>query len=322
MNKNLNKHILCLYYRDIIFSMLIEMQKINKNGERFEIKAVEDEIFDNILDLLNKYDKTLLSKVLTKDISVRLIEEFIIYINEILSNLYRGNLTIACDLLRKAFKDYLHYLEWLSYDNSEITQLIYQGKVDEYAICRTGMSRQKLKDMLTELTSKNELLKMINILDGEILYNIRYNYNSEYSLERIWNKANHLVTTKPQIKTTDFNFLYLNNTDYHNYYDYLYGKLIPLLIYTISIIERLFNDYFNELRTEIKYLNHRLIKCKTDYFYDINYDFSKIKIVIPCEKCSRFIILSENQKKGFVENKKVYCNKCNNELFYNKYFFI
>ena len=57
------------------------------------------------------------------------------------------------------------------------------------------------------------------------MYNLRYNYNSTYSLELMWNKANHLVTTAKPIRTKDFNNIFLTEEDFYNQIEYFYSKV-------------------------------------------------------------------------------------------------
>lgn len=324
---------LCWYLHDVMMSIfrevidedLIETKIKFKNNE----EANELESYDCIYDWLKEKKRDdEFSKILCKDLSMRLIGDFLNYIYEVLSNLERGKITIACDLLRKPFKDNLFYLEWILYNDKEISNYIYDGKIDEYALENVKYA-YKRKIVLSSLKKNNFINQFEDIELNKTIFDIRYNYNNSASLQLVWNKATHLVTTFNKIKTKDFNFIYNNSIDYDNYWEYLYGKIPLLLLYSVGVVENIFNKYFKTISDGVRKYNLLLITGK---FFASNDKTRKegeilINLVdgylnLPCENCKKIVKLRKPESYLFYNYWNVICPECNEEINVCKYFFL
>ena len=85
------------------------------------------------------------------------------------------------------------------------------------------------------------------------IYSLRYSKKDEYSLERLWNLANHLVTTCKYYKTEslNLNFIFFGADSKESQWRYLYKVLPYLLFYSIEVIQAVLDQEIGKNRFEI-----------------------------------------------------------------------
>ncbi|MGM8288594.1 hypothetical protein ACSXCK_13745 [Clostridium perfringens] len=316
----------CWYVLDIIedlFNKLIDPE-LSVTTVEFDIEENPNKSLEWLLDTGRE---DFFVKILSKNLSIKLLDDLILYIRESLSNLERGNLTISCDLLRKPLKDNLLYLEWLLFDDKKLTHLVYNQKIDEYALGRSGLSKEYIKEIVEYNVKNNNYICIKNdssISDdsAKLIYDLRYNYDSPLSLELAWNKATHLVTTGRKIRSVDFNFLnYDSPTDIKEFSKYLYGKIPLLLLYILGITESIFDKYFKNISSISQKYNVQLVINKyldmhENYLRDI---IGPSEFSLYCENCKDYYYLEKNNSNLVFEE---ICPKCKKKIKLNKYFFI
>lgn len=309
----------CWYVLDIIEDLFNRLIDRDLSVTNVEYDSQEENPSKSLDWLLDTGREELFVKILSKNLSIKLLDDLISYIRESLSNLERGNLTISCDLLRKPLKDNLLYLEWLLFDDKQLTHLVYNQKIDEYALGRSGLSKEYIKEIV-EYNVKNN-----NYISGDsakLIYDIRYNYDSHLSLELAWNKATHLVTTGKKIRSIDFNFLnYDSPTDIEEFFKYLYGKIPLLLLYVLGITESIFDKYFKNINIISKKYNVQLVINK---YLDMHEKYlrniiSHSEFFLYCGNCKDYSYLEKNNSNLVFEE---ICPKCKKKIKLNKYFFI
>lgn len=326
------KQNLCWYLHDVIMSMFTEI--INKDLIKIRITLKEDnedfDKYDNTLDWLKKTGRnTEFTTIVCKDLFMRLLSDFLNHIYEVLSNLERGKIAIAFELLRKPFKDNLLYMEWILFNDIELSNLVYDGEIDKYAQGKSKLNKDYIQKIVLYNVSNNRFINEFHNKGlEESIYNIRYNYNSPYSLELMWNKATHLVTTSKKIRSEDFNFIYNNEFDYNGNWKYLYGKIPILLLYTIGIVENIYDKYFQQISSTVKKYNFLLILGKflasnDDTLKSGDYLLNIIdgKLYLPCEHCKKIITLRKPESYVFYNYFNVICPDCKKEFNICKYFF-
>lgn len=326
---------LCWYLHDVIatiFTEVIDEKLFNTDVDfKSEQEAMDFKNHDDKYKWLKENGKTEeFTSILCKDLFMRLLDDFLNYMHEVLSNLERGKVTVACDLLRKPFKDNLLYIEWILFNEKEISNLVYNGDIEHYALGGKGLSKKYIRQIVLYSSSINRFINNFNSKELEkSIYDIRYNYNSPNSLELVWNRATHLVTTYKKIRTEDFNFIYNNEIDHDNYLDYLYGKIPLLLLYTVGVVENIFDKYFRKIGTITKAYNFTLIVGKffvhnkeTLKFGDILLNINDNKLYIPCENCKKLVLLEKPDSYIFYHYWNVTCPICKDEINICRYFFL
>ncbi|MDU3337963.1 hypothetical protein [Paraclostridium bifermentans] len=326
---------LCWYLHDVIMSIFMEV--VDNNLIDTEIALSDEEKLDILEGYENVYDWLKSSErhneftiIFCKDLFMRLLGDFLNYIHEVLSNLERGKVTIACDLLRKPFKDNLLYMEWILFNDVELSNLVYNEEIDKYAMGRSGLSKEYINEIVKYNVSQN---RFINGFGSErfenIIYDIRYNYDSLNSLELVWNKATHLVTTGRKVKTKNFNFIYNDRDDYDEYWNYLYGKIPTLLLHSLGVVENIFDKYFRKIGDASKKYNFSLIMGKffgadesTQEFAEILTNLGDNKLNLICENCKKIVKYNKPESYVFYNYWETMCPECKKEINTCRYFFL
>ena len=159
---------------------------------------------------------------------------------------------------------------------------------------------------------------------------MRYNYKAENSLQRVWNKANHLVTTGKHIRSDEFNLVFLDNEIHLEFVDYYFRQVPDLLFYTYNIVIELYDKFIQEIPETTRLHNNWLIVYKlTDLFNPANPEeyFDKETrdlLSFVCEDCEKIVKvdLSSNEFDGFRYGWGFPCPKCKNDISICKYIFL
>ncbi|KPI53130.1 hypothetical protein KW94_08470 [Clostridioides difficile] len=329
----------CWYIYDVIASILKDCEKKERRKINLKFKteaeskafATRAENSKTIIDAMyeNGY-KDEARRAMGIDIFRATLSDMCQFICESLSAIEKQKISVSFALLRKPFRDNLLYLEWLLSNPNDFIDLVYKQDIDKYAIEKISKENkiEIIKSAIRQIKYKKTYLP---IIDNKDLYDIRYNYNSTNSLQLIWNKANHLVTTHRKTRTDELNFTFLEEKDYLEYTDYFYSKIPILLFYTYNVVVELYNKFFRKLSDiTISYNNLYVLNRYLDI---VDGEFSKKylqyidddnKITFCCEECEKFITVDKDSKeyKEFMFNGYFDCPNCKNEINVCRYIFL
>ena len=327
-----HKQNFCWYIHDIIISIFrdcIENDKLNTNVTfKDEDHARRFNRTDNQLKWL--YENGYADKadiIISKQVFYGILSDMFHFIYESLSAIEKGKIAVSLALLRKPFRDNLLYLEWLLGNPKEFIGLVYKGDIDAYAIeyIDTEKKKQIIKNALCLIDNKDFFSKM----NEKVYYDLRYNYEAGNSLQGAWNKANHLVTTKPGIRSAEFNFVFLNEEIHVEFVDYYFRQVPHLLFYTYCLVIKLYNNLIRRVATSTSYYNNSLIVFKfsdsvrevdaAEYFNQN----TKVLLSFPCLDCKKVIKIEVGSKEfeSFRTGWSFSCPDCKNSINICKYVF-
>lgn len=245
-------HNLCFYLHDILVQVVVEGEKkklfdtVVKFKKTDDIKAVKDN--NDILEWLisNGYEDEFKSIVI-KQVLIATISDYCHYVYEALRCSEKSKLAITYTLLRKPLKDNLLLFEWIMTNRNEFLEN-FQKDSNCYAIDKIDSTKKKI---FIEY-SVNQI-NYCETFDADFIYNIRYSKKTEYSLERLWNMANHLVTTSKDYKTEslNLNFVFSGAVSKESQWNYLYSVLPYLLFYTVEVIQVVLDREIGENKFDI-----------------------------------------------------------------------
>ena len=200
--------------------------------KRSDIEAIKGN--DDILEWLsnNGYEDEFKSIVI-KQVLIATISDYCHYVYEALKCSEKSKLAITYTLLRKPLKDNLLLFEWIMTNRNEFLEN-FQKDSNCYAIDKIDSNKKK---MFIERSVKQ--INYSKAFDADFIYNIRYSKKTDYSLEKLWNMANHLVTTCKDYKTENLNlnFVFSGVDSKESQWNYLYSILPYLLFYTVEVIQ-------------------------------------------------------------------------------------
>jgi hypothetical protein len=231
-------HNLCFYLHDILVQVVVEgeKKKLFDTVVRFEKSSDVERVKDNsdILEWLitNGYEDEFKSIVI-KQVLIATISDYCHYIYEALKCPEKSKLAITYTLLRKPLKDNLLLFEWIMTNRNEFIENFQKDSI-YYAIDKIDSTKKK---MFIEY-SVNQI-NYCGTFNADFIYNIRYSKKTDYSLEKLWNMANHLVTTCKDYKTENLNlnFVFSGADLKESQWNYLYSVLPYLLFYTVEVIQ-------------------------------------------------------------------------------------
>lgn len=236
-----------------------------------------------------------------------LVSEFTDYYDTSLHNAYIKNINVAWTLLRKPLQEILAYLEWLYIEPEELLKLmIDEGDVKKYEI---NKNKNKIKEFIKKIKPSDY---------GEIdVYEFRYSYNQEFTINGILQATNHLITTRPVLKTNEssLNFVFKNEDDINNNTGFYFTSIPYIMHYSMEIIFNIFNSIIDNNK-QLNYTN--ILNLKLKYLCCIT-NFEKAKellkleeLFICCPKCGK----KYNSYKTWIKfaDKNFRCNKCFKKL--------
>ena len=101
----------------------------------------------------------------------------------------KKKVAVAYALLRKPLRDNLHYIE-LAAEREELLDKLAKGKAEDLVINKFSAKKYIEK-----------VEKIYGIAHRDGFFSFRYDKNDSMSLEKIWNKANHVITTHSYTKS-------------------------------------------------------------------------------------------------------------------------
>lgn len=326
-------HDYCLYLHDLILSIFQECMMDGHIGLKFEengrtsLKGFEKA--DDPIEWLELNGYQFEAKLaLKRKMFHAILADFLNYILESLENSRKGKTAISFTLLRKPFKDNLFYLEWILYDGDELLDLVNENKIEKYEVGSMRKNKKgKMKTIITNAFEKNHYNDMLRVLSGDFFYELRYDYNAKFGLELMWNKANHLVTNAKTIRSRDFNNIFLTEKDYSDRWEYYYSKVPNLLLYSLGVVIKLYEELFEKISDESKTYNDLILLTKN---LSRTHDDDGKKIInatlnefpFHCENCNKDIFLNQNMTKEVQYKWWVTCSNCFEPISISKYHFI
>lgn len=192
--------------------------------------------------------------MIAKRVFHSLLADMLNFIYESLNTIKKGKITVSLALLRKSFRDNLLYLEWLLAEPQEFIDMVYNQEIDKYAIEKIEWN--KMKEIINKAISQLDNQEFFSNMNGKTCYDLRYNYSAGNCLQLVWNKANHLVTTRRNVRSDEFNFIFLDEEIHLEYLQYYYKQVTDLLFYTYNIVIKLYEKYIHPVSDADKVYNN------------------------------------------------------------------
>ena len=247
-------HNLCFYLHDILVQVVVEGENkklfdtIYSLKKRSDIEAIKGN--DDILEWLsnNGYEDEFKSIVI-KQVLIATISDYCHYVYEALKCSEKSKLAITYTLLRKPLKDNLLLFEWIMTNRNEFMEN-FKKDSNYYAIDKIDLTKKKM--FIERSVNK---IKYSETFNSDFIYNIGYSKKTDYGLEPLWNKANHIVTTSKDYKTENLNlnFIFSGADSKESQWNYLYSVLPYLLFYTVEVIQVVLDREIGENKFDILY---------------------------------------------------------------------
>lgn len=246
---------------------------------------------------------TIINKSLYKHIIFSLISDYNIYIMDAIDCSLKGHFSTAYTLLRKPFKDTLFLIELFYVSGHRMVSKFVNKPIKDF-----DPSKYTEKDIKKVL---RKVCRKINFFTAKKMYDLRYSRDSYESLEKLWNKAIHIVTDRKEYKTENgnFNMIFYDDDIVNEQITYIYKVLCSIQLYFIVLISNILLD--EKLITEEEYnfnINNLFFAfCTTIKSDKLNNEQEK-SLAYQCRYCKE---VNQFDKKQIINNHfKRKCNKC------------
>lgn len=285
-----------LNYCRICFSDIIKYaDKNHLSQEAINYRSDNDKkIFETICNteeydekqwLIDNGYKDVVFNYYFKHLFFSLLVDFSNYYSASLDMAYQGNIYVAWSLLRKPLQETLAYIEWLYVDKDELISLMLNSvNVSSYEIMK---KKSKIKQHI-------EFIQPFDSTEKINMYDFRYSYEDQLTLNGMLQAANHLITTRPYLKTSPsgLNFVFSDDDSIYRNTGFYYTSLPYVMRYTVNLVMGIF-ERIAEL---------------SDYTVEVNSLNSSLKILqalsVPYEKVKELLDL---------EKIPLYCPVCGQE---------
>lgn len=323
----------------IINNIIYSLMQVKSSIKSIDIKKTAQDKDVDIDKKTNDILNLLQHRAYFIDSVLRIGKDFNDYISAAITYASQGGIKLSYTLIRRPIEDNLLYLEWLLINPEEFLDIFLNGNMDDIDL----NYNKKHKDNVKRKFIVKEAYKIVDIPntlftninsnenDWEYLYNLRYNVNTEYSLERIWNKALHLITSHKLYRSDngELNFVFEDLTTIDEHTKYFCGKLIYLLFYAISLLEKLvskINNISNEFFKFNSFIRKILVLrniSKNNKLSINNYIqlVNELKIYLPnetiisCWKCKKEMKLTEEKIKSIYRKTLFECEHCKEKYY-------
>lgn len=310
------------FEHSFVFFLYNILAKIVKTGEQkgifyhsFNLKSVDDAnkikgmSNSDIFDFLQKngYESEI-DELVKRQIFDAVLSDFLQFLYTALETSEKAQLSVSFALLRKPFKDNLLILEWLLADSNDFfVKFKSENSRNEIAIDK--ISREKKLSIISKANSKIRAL----FLSADFIYELRYDKTKSYSLESLWNRANHLITNYNNYATEDMNlnFVFSQESDKIKQWDSFYHILPSLLIQTILVSDAIYKSFTNDNSIIDNELFYRIVYAyilSTKQFKEPDENLPKITPVI-CKKCNTELEIDEKNEKLIYQKGYFRCKK-------------
>ena len=172
---------------------------------------------------------------------------------------------------------------------------------------------------------QEQLSEILKISDTQMAYDFRYSYKKQLTLNGILQATNHLITTRPYLKTSPsgLNFVFPDDDSIHRNTGFYYTSLPYVMKYTVDLVMKIFGN-IAELSAYTIAMNSLNATLKAFQAMSVPYEEAKEmlylgKIPIYCPVCGQAHSTDEvwiNFAYSYFE-----CSKCHKKINTYQYLF-
>ncbi len=325
-------HEYCFFLHDLLANIVVVGEQEKIFHHRFELKdpahakQIDGKSGEELADWMEKNGYvTEFREVSRRHICVALLSDFCHFIYEVLDSSRKGKLTVSFALLRKPLKENLFYFEWLSADSADFINRFHaplSKKENGKRLLPQPMqlSKEKRLEIIRKSMENTEIGKWIS---PEFIYELRYDKNVEYGLERLFQRANHLITTfTAETEEQNFNFIFSDDQAKLSQWRDLYKTLPVLLLHAVTVIESVIRSFEDSKLKDLAFIRLRatigfLLYAQSGLWKAADFGSafesfleSFANIGIPCFGCQEIIQIDSQNLHSLYSEGVFVCQQC------------
>lgn len=323
MDKDLiNDYNFLMVCNDYIVSILQEADKKGWANTKLELKEKDKKKFKSkkydIFYFRNHGYSSVINQSLYRHIIFSLIADYNIFIEDVIECCKREHFSTAYTLLRKPFKDDLLMIEWFYSSGHRIVSKFVNNPIADFDVSK--VSKDKIKRIIRKVCNK------IDFFTAKKMYDLRYSKDSYESLEKLWNKAIHIITSKKEYKTEDanLNMIFYSDSVVQENITYIYKVLCSVQLYFVVLISNILLDEGLITLSEYNYNINNIFILFFTILSDANLSDEQLKhLTYQCQNCGNNNFFD---RKRIILNSKtrqfeIICDKCKKRAPIKKFIF-
>ncbi len=269
-----------------------------------DIKKAQSTKYDLIYFRNHGYAKQI-NKSLYRHLFFSLISDYNINFHDSFECAYHYHYGPAFTLLRKPFKDNLLLIEMMYIRGHLFIKDFLNNSISDFAIDK--ISPEKKKEVLKKCT------KRVGLSNQNEMYNLRYDKNSFETLEKIWNKTMHIITTAKSYATSDnnLNVIFSSKETVEQNLVYYFKVTRYIQLYFISLVLNILKKE-NLISEKSFQENLNMILFAYSCILEENNDNLLLSYSGKCPYClTRYTIYKEDTEEDYLNKFYNYkCKKC------------
>ncbi len=321
-------HDIGFFFHDAMLSSIIQFEEFGlfETNLQFDDDDVSDKFgevpLENILDFLEEHGQREDSKkIVVRSVVRHLVSDFLHFIYESLDASMRGKLTVAFALLRKPLKENLFYLEMILSDEDGFFRRFASNDPAQLNISDARHFPPEFR--VGTVARAVEKIEYSSVVDSDFIYMMRFDKQSQFSLEPVWQHANHLITTYRSLATAprNFNFIFSQEEEIESQWEHYYRTVPLLLFYAFSVVDAVCAGFAEKAPEVPDYLPLKVYAAyviwwlQSDWFdiYEIDRTEQEkflCSIAVPCGECREDIIVTLDRFYSIYLRDEIECSNC------------
>lgn len=316
-------HAVAFYFHDELARFVVDLERTGALSVPLDLSSDEQEVVtklegQELWKWLHDSGRDDVIRDLTyRQLTTAVLADAAQFICESLLASGKGKLTVAYSLLRKPFKENLLLLEWLCGSPDEFLARFYGESVRDYLLNKLPLrDRRRIIDTAVATVGLEESY-------GEMLWLVRYGKEYPNSLETLWTKATHLVTSVEAIATEpgNLNFVFSSGSAIEEQWEHYYFIVPFLLFYFIAVAERVmgrFVEWDSGLRATQIFLRNlaflrytEVVADARELAHDLNDIYSDLETLrFRCERCDGVVAARREEIDRLWLRAEIRCPSC------------
>ena len=315
-------HAVAFFFHDQLARLVVDLERTGALSVRFDLSEAERHEITNLRgeDLWAWLESTgrrdVINDLTYRQLTAAVVSDAAHFLCEALIASGKGKLSVAYSLLRKPLKESLLLLEWLCAGGDEFLARFHGESSSAYVLNRLSRDEQR------DIVERAALLVDVPGVSAELLWVVRYGNQYPRSLETMWTKATHLVTSAHASETEpgNLNFVFSSPSAKEEQWEHFYG-VVPLLLYYFVVVSeavaRRFVEWDEELRGTQLLLRDLALLRFTQWRSPDGAAVSELvadleRISFPCTSCSGEVRVAQAEFDRFWLRAEIVCSGCGN----------
>lgn len=309
-------HEFCFRIHDQMALLLVEgeeneIDKVSLHFNSDEELRKFSEADDALSFLLKSGRNATHKKIVLNQVTRAIFSDFLHFVYESLRTLEKRKFAVAISLLRKPLRENLMFATWMKAESDDFYHRLKSSPADMME--SRYLTPERRKTLIKGVVSS---VKGMDFASDSRIYDIIYDKSNQYGLATLFDKATHLVTSHPAMRTEELNlnFIFKNPSD-NDFYEALYSDLAYILMYANVLMISLYADMSEVQESYLDYILMTALGSYCSLFVGgknpIAHQMNQLfRDFLNCPHCGASVRINKTNAPRFFVTEMLHCTKC------------